>query len=288
MKKVNKILMATVAILLSLVLISTCLVSGTLAKFAIIKDATTEVSFKKFGVKLSVGREAQVIDGPDVNSVSITYDDFEMYPGVDKTPAIWFAFDNGKLSVDATVTIKVYVELSDKFIIPADDKDGNDILDFSGFTTSSKYKTGQTYMPLDFKIIEIDAKGSPFGSPYNYSASMYSYDNIDALENALEKGIAKQIYHIAGGAESTGSDTNGTYSYITKSFKKDNQIKFLNTSGIGIGFCWEEGSEYDSTKPDNIAQNALSTWIANQFTDPNEKPIKITLAISLEQKIETT
>ena len=287
MKKVNRILMATVAILLSLVLISTCLVSGTLAKFAIIKDATTEVSFKKFGVKLSVGREAQVISGPDVNSVSITYDDFEMYPGVDKTPAIWFAFNTGKLSVDAKLTIKVYVELSDKFLIPADDKDGNGILDFSGLN-SSRYKTGQTYMPLDFKIVEIETNGSLFGNTYNYSASMYSQSSIDELETTLENGIADKIKSATNGTKSSGSDTNGTYSYVTKDFEKNGRIKIGNKPGLGIGFKWEEGIEYDSTQTDKIAQNALSTWIANQFTDPNEKPIKITLTISLEQKIETT
>mgnify|MGYP007037148426 CR=1 FL=1 len=91
MKKVNKILMATVAILLSLVLISTSVVSGIFAKFVIQKDAVVSVKFKNFGVKLSVGREAQVISGPDAKSVSITYDAFEMYPGVYKIPAIWFS-----------------------------------------------------------------------------------------------------------------------------------------------------------------------------------------------------
>jgi hypothetical protein len=70
---------------------------------------------------------------------------------------------------------------------------------------------------------------------------------------------------------------------IFKDFEKNERIEIDNTRGLGIGFKWEEGIEYDSTKTDKIAQNALSTWIANQFTDPNEKPIKITLTISLEQ-----
>ena len=54
MKKSNKILMATVAILLSLVLISTSIVSGIFARFVIEKSGSTAIKFNKFGVDLEL------------------------------------------------------------------------------------------------------------------------------------------------------------------------------------------------------------------------------------------
>lgn len=54
MKKVNKALMATVAILLSLVLITTSVVSGIFAKFVDTKSAGATISFKKWGVTVTL------------------------------------------------------------------------------------------------------------------------------------------------------------------------------------------------------------------------------------------
>ena len=63
MKKVNKALMATVAILLSLVLISTSVVSGIFAKFVETKSAGATVSLKAFGLTLTVDKGSAVADG---------------------------------------------------------------------------------------------------------------------------------------------------------------------------------------------------------------------------------
>ena len=54
MKKANKILMAAVAILLSLVLISTSVLSGVFAKFVITDKADISVGFTKWGVTVNL------------------------------------------------------------------------------------------------------------------------------------------------------------------------------------------------------------------------------------------
>ena len=54
MRRANKILMATVAILLCLVLITSSVVSTTLAKFVITKSASTSVGFTKFNMEVKL------------------------------------------------------------------------------------------------------------------------------------------------------------------------------------------------------------------------------------------
>ena len=54
MKKANRILMATVAVLLSLVLITTSVVSGIFARFTVLQEAKTQMTLNKFGVSLGL------------------------------------------------------------------------------------------------------------------------------------------------------------------------------------------------------------------------------------------
>ena len=90
-KNFSKTIMVILAVLLTLVLISTSTVSGIFAKYVIEKDATTIVSLKKFGVKLDLVQGANYttegavmgvhpsFDGDDIN-VEVTVN---MVPGDD-------------------------------------------------------------------------------------------------------------------------------------------------------------------------------------------------------------
>ena len=106
MKKVNKALMATVAILLSLVLISTSVLSGVFAKFVETKSAGATVSLKAFGLTLTVSSKDKynpVYTPSADNAISVTvpitmnaaenYDDIVKFtlsntPNVDKVKLI--------------------------------------------------------------------------------------------------------------------------------------------------------------------------------------------------------
>ena len=106
MKKVNKALMSTVAILLSLVLITTSVVSGIFAKFVDTKSAGSTVSLKAFGLTLTVSSPSgynPVYTPPAGNAISVTvpitmtaaenYDDIVKFtlsntPNVDKVKLI--------------------------------------------------------------------------------------------------------------------------------------------------------------------------------------------------------
>ena len=90
MRRANKILMATVAILLCLVLITTSVLSGVFAKFAIKKNTTTTIKLEKFGVTLALNTttglegkivgesSAQVNDG---ESITVTVSNAKIGPG---------------------------------------------------------------------------------------------------------------------------------------------------------------------------------------------------------------
>ena len=54
MQKKNKIMLKAVAILLSLVLITTCIVSSTFAKFVIQKSTKTEMTLEAYGIVLDL------------------------------------------------------------------------------------------------------------------------------------------------------------------------------------------------------------------------------------------
>ena len=57
MKNVNKIMMATVSILLCLALLSTSLVSGIFARFVIFRKSTNEFVFKNWGITITPGSD---------------------------------------------------------------------------------------------------------------------------------------------------------------------------------------------------------------------------------------
>lgn len=279
MKKVNKILMATVAILLSLVLISTCLVSGTLAKFVITKDATTEVSFKRFGVTMQVKRGSTIVSDNDANSVDIVYSPIEFYPGVSEKNSILFAFD-GTLNVPAILTVRVDVELSDKFFLPTGDTsyDTDTLVDFPG---SSTFSTGKAYMPLVFYVGTVGTTTSSkldTGSNLKSVPAWSSADTVELLETTLESAIVERVKSLIGTQNDVQNDSNGYY--VTKDLALNSQV----APGIGFGFEWTMDGEYDSTKTSNNEKNAVSTWLANQFT-ATDKPITIKVTVSLEQDI---
>jgi hypothetical protein len=88
MRKVNKMLMATVSILLCLVLISTSVVSGIYAKFVTTKSGNATVSLKAFGVTLRVSPGTNLPAGTvvsptqiDANTLSVTVTGVRLAPG---------------------------------------------------------------------------------------------------------------------------------------------------------------------------------------------------------------
>lgn len=106
MKKANKIMMATVAVLLSLVLLSTSILSGVYARFVVKKEVDAIFTMEEFGVTLTISLSPEFeeyirntnasMDESDVkieiknNNAVIKVENLVMHPGYDFSNAIRF------------------------------------------------------------------------------------------------------------------------------------------------------------------------------------------------------
>ena len=141
MRKANKILMATVAILLCLVLISTSVVSGIFAKFIITKTAQTSMVIEKFGMRLIVTPDTTNLENAgatvnltnqnsykrDVIHVEIT--NLQMAPGDSFYEALC-------VDIEGTPNVPIIFRMSCRIEY-----------------TTNDYKVGNTYyMPLGYTI----------------------------------------------------------------------------------------------------------------------------------------
>jgi hypothetical protein len=119
MRKVNKILMATVSILLCLVLISTSVVSGIFAKFAINNKGKATASLKAFGVTLDMtvaeqklkDAGATVVTAEDDESItkSVTITGLKMAPGESIMDAV-------KINISGTAGVRLKVVIEPKVL----------------------------------------------------------------------------------------------------------------------------------------------------------------------------
>ena len=167
MKKANKILMKAIAILLCLVLITSSVVSSTLARFAFKKDATNVIKFNKFGVELGLTLSDELIEflgGEDVissyttvdgDSISIAIPSMKMGPGDDFTDAIKFS-----VSGDAGVRCKVIVDVGL-------------VYNKSDFTINGTFRG----LPVGMRFACLNTNGVKESS--EFFSSWYNYDAID-------------------------------------------------------------------------------------------------------------
>ena len=263
MKKRNKILMAVIAILLCLVLLSTSLVSGIFAKFVIRKSGSTTIKFDKFGVSLHVsGDDATPTIVNNGKNATITYAVHNMNPDVTFDDVIRFAFD-GQQTVPIDVTVKVDVTTHSNFLL--------DTSEFGSLQSST------AYMPLLFKVGTVANKDTATCANVTSTDAWISGSTTAALDLAIEQAIAAQIA-VAMDVE----DSNTADSSVTKSFAKTAPIVFKdNAKGIGFGFAWSMGND-SSTSPTDALHNAIENYLANQFA-ATDNPITITFTVSVEQ-----
>lgn len=262
-KRTNKNIFRIIAILLCLVLVTSSVVSSTLAKFVITKDATTTVKFSKFGVKMQIKNGRELKNALDANSASVSWEMGNMYPGIAESNEILFAFDNGTLTVPAVLTITVDVTTNSNFRIAANA--------VSGVTSDT------AYMPLKFIVGTVaDTSASAYAGA-NKTDAWIAADSASNLDTALEKAIAAEIAKAMGVTDSNIDDA-----IVSKEFDKDSAITFKNdTKGIGFGLEWPMG---DSSSTNDTAKlhNRIDTYITEQV-GTNNNAITLKITVSLEQ-----
>ena len=288
-KNSSKIIFRIVAILLCLVLITTSIVSSTLAKFTVTKEATTEVSFKTFGVKLRI-RNGKHADNAylDNNSVSVTHSITDLYPGVSPSKDIMFIFTNtdstipATLNVKATLKIKVDVELDDVFFISSDD--------FSSLDETN-FPAGKAYMPFRFVAGRVRSETQDaVEATSSYFKSWLSADSVELLEASMEREICTRLKAYISSSKATVNDVDGNR-YVSYNYTSvGSQMYFPSPYyGFGLHVDWVKGNR-TSASEDDRAKNMIGTWIAEkiakkQAADANYVPVKFVITVSLEQTV---
>lgn len=251
MKKTTKRLTMIVAILLCLVLITSSVVSTTLAKFVITKSATTTVGFTNFGmtVKLDVKGLTQASSpAPQQKGDSLiaTYNQLMLKPG-DNLSDLFTITISGTATVKTLITVDVDIEYADeKFTIPA-----------NTFGTN----TATIYMPAGFKV------GGSYASAKISSATAYAtpYASNAAAktEEIVERALATKL-------GLTYDDTK-----MTKTLDPTTDTKTISASNVTLGIDWP--MDYTTEVPNS---NEIGTYLSLHTTPTISK---LSIIITVEQ-----
>ncbi len=265
MKKLNKTLTRALVILLSLVLLTSSVVSTTLAKYTVKKDVTTSVGLQKFGLKVDLEYEKKykvTSSNKQGHTLEVTFEKITLIPGDDSFKDAITASISGTATVDADLNIEVIVTADDaKYTIPAN--------------TFDYYKNvDKVCIPMAFYVGDTQVTKS-----YTIAST-----GTGVVKKTAETGIGDAINEkvaavLTGNNRVTHTANTGAVSTTIK--PSDGNISI---AGIGIGFVWENatGVTEGNTLKNDAPVNELGTWIADK-----EPTFTVTYKITLEQAPNT-
>ena len=282
MRKVNKILMATVAILLTLVLISTSVVSSVFARFTITKSAETTVELQKFGVKVTLSNDSRLdafkqtkLEVKKGDSGSVTFSGLTMKPGDEYPDALKVKLE-GKPNVDVKVTVAINISYNISFF-----RLNGGIIDGIDAQTN--------FMPIGLKfgaslnggskIINngVDSTGKGIyctnAEPYHGQGQVNTEKNY---VNYISEKISVEDPYLA-------SEINDKC-YVSQTFKAGSDVVFAVTNSsnkvneLYFGFAWP--FEYSNS---TYSQDTLDKVGAYLAKNSSNAPISFTYTVTIEQ-----
>ena len=309
MRKINKIMMATVSILLTLVLISSCVLSGIFAKYVTTKTASSQMQFEKFGVTVNM-----VVDEAKLRSV--LGDDCAAdlkKPTADEKAA-------GKIWLEVSTSAQKQAGVNTVTIHNLALKPGDDLKNLIQFTISGNANVrcrvnmdiDVTYDIEDFKvpndILGSVAGGSPYYDmyiPINLWLSMDEYNSgaqqqlfynqpMDSYYPKSEH-VEARIYYLSGSYADNyyyyyPEQLTGTYDYGDYgSVPTDMSVEKIFTPDVGNG---EVYFDYYGVKVKNFnwgvswlfvddpAVNAVETYLTREGNNPS---MTLAYTITVEQ-----
>ena len=265
MKKTNKILAKALVIILSLVLITSCVVSSTFAKYVVTKSASTKVELQRFGITVTLDPINSLEDSGSGKITkagdSITYElkNVTLIPGDTDTYKDLFeeASVTGTPSVNAKLKIEVTVTGANDtyFNISSDD--------------FNKLASGQcgVYNPITVYVAGQPVNSSAVYKPLTGTPSASTTIINTEIESKLETGLNGK----ASGATTADGMT------LTA-----NQP--VNVDNLKIGFAWADPGEIKGSDGVNYADQ-ITTWLSNSSKIPTgtTNSFNITYRISVEQ-----
>lgn len=288
MRKFNKILMMIVSILLTFVLISSCILSGTMAKFVVSKDATTTATLEAFGVTLTIGKTTGTgggLSGATISSTrkgtTLTYklNNVSIKPGDIFHRALSFNFSSSSIpSVDARITIKTEIEYD-----PEDFKIVNGAGQSIGGTTGTTY-----FMPLGFTLCWGHSTSNATFSENYYMSNPWKSSTSAITGNSIENTIASTMYSkftVPSGVSKINPNNTNAFSMDYPTGSKI-QFKLPGSTGTNryyfhMGFAWPD-EPVASDKNANYDYDVLATYLADNA--PSDAKFNITYIVSVEQK----
>ena len=267
MRKINRIMMITVSILLSLVLISSCMISGIFAKYTMTKNANLyRMEMKRFGVTVtatpgtSLSSEvgtSQVTAAE--NAITYTFTGIKIKPGDDFSDAIRFT-----ITGTAEVPVEVRVVCGIAFgTNSATGESGTNI--FSIPANIGGLSEGVNKVPVGFT----------FGALYyNETSDTYTrvLDNDFAAPPWEDRSANVQEETFAAGIKTkmTVSHKKTGDDYIYKTFDANDPIVFyagddpVNT--VELGFAWPPTWPVNGKPAEIDNYNEMSTYLSDKLS----------------------
>ena len=260
-RKANKILMATVAILLCLVLISTSVVSGIFARYVIQKQASVKMNIEAFGVNLSISTN---VSGATVNatknkkldystteklsdSLNVELSNLQMAPGDKFYDALRIQI-TGTPNVDIKFRMSCHIE----------------------YDTTKYVYNSKSYMPLGFTM-QFGDNGDLLDICYPYQENK---DN-EEMEEIIVRNIYNKIYNksLTAGNSLFKTDSSNDYyyetTYVTDTANTNAWSKApSNLKDFYLGFDFPDENDEIATA---LSENAAGS------------PIKIIFSFTIEQ-----
>ena len=275
MRRANKILMATVAVLLCLVLISTSIVSGVFARFAITKKAETTVKLEQFGVTIELTPDPNLVgyiqENLTVNkgdSVSITLSGVELIPGNNFYKALNVQVGGTpNVDVDFTITCEVDYDYESAYFVPSE---------------ISGYEEARPFMPIGYTVWLPGEK-----TQVNICAPWHFY-----IENKIEEIIIRNASKNLFGTtpkeitEANIDKNDATNFSCTKKFNQGIPISEACNNITDFYFGFFTPKSYNKTNSDPDISSAkideIATYIAEKASAANS-PITFTYTFSIVQ-----
>ena len=253
MKKFTKRLTMIVAILLSLVLLTSSIVSTTLAKYVVTKSAEVTATLQKFGleVALSVNSGFSTTETKKLgDTLEVTINNIKLQPGNDEPK--YKNMITASITQSATVAADLIIEVT----VEEDDSSNFNVL-----ATNFKNYENCRYLPIG-----VCVAGTDVITPYT------KYAATDDIGDKIQTAIAAQIKNTVGGASTNVKSVTQTGGKIEGSIAANQAV---SVSNIGIGFYWP----YEYTQVEG--SNEIGTWIAK-----NEPTFTITYKITVQQNAD--
>ena len=286
MRIANKIIKMTVAVLLSLALITSCIASGVFAKYTTAKDALATVGMKAFGVTVTAIVDPDLkaaVSNKSVDDTAVIVDlgELQIAPGEDFRDAVYF-----KIEGVAEVPVRVKIDVDLSFNV----KEGQANTFFIPGGIGGVPEGGEYRFPIGFRFLPVDS--SELSHDINANTPWREVgpnSSANTIHNVLKQNMD---------VENDGTSSAATFAY--KDFAAGEEIVFYRREKVTsngkttypivepkvalnefyLGFHWPmdaSNSDYTSDQLDEI------TMYYNSLPDNETPKFTVKFIVTVEQ-----